>query len=268
LLCGCSLAVVSAIGLLLLGVVLLGYTPDVSAEDAYRTMKSTSSQLWHFNELDTCGQTPRCVHLRRWKSPGGREHSVLTIVCLHGTFSSSHEFDYWAAALEKIALAANDQPVDILAVDLPGHGLTGPWEDPHGMQPYSIDADVAFLKQLMEQPELAGKKVVLVGHSLGGAVAARFAALYPARVAGVSLLAPWGLRHGEKDPCTQHCVWFVKFAISPRWRFLSLWLCLLMVHFTPKPLVHYALSTAFGPSGRDGQLDRATNQIGTAASKM
>merc|ERR1719362_2120230 len=233
---------------------LLSYTPDVPPAASYDRLSSPQhSELW---PLSCAGQLTKVhatqAHVRRWKreEPCGRIHDGRRrhlVVCLHGTFTSSHEFESWAHALQHES--SNDKgccPFEVLGLDLPGHGLTGPWQTAGDELPYSVGADVDFLRRLLEEMGATGLPLTLVGHSLGGAVAAAYAARHPQSIKSLVLMAPWGLSHGVGDPATQHCTWFVKFALSPRWRFLSFWLCLLMIRVTPRPLLRYALGTAFG----------------------
>ena len=72
----------------------------------------------------------------------------------------------------------------VTAIDLPGHGGTA--IDAPGLDAL-VDAVASFLAGL------GGEPVELVGHSLGGAVAARVARAAPSRVRRVTLLAPAGL---------------------------------------------------------------------------
>jgi len=84
-----------------------------------------------------------------------------------------------------------NQPVlaeshDVLALELPGHGRS------------SKDVgsgDLNMLKQVFEDflEAIGVERVYLVGHSLGGSIALSFALQNPARVAGLTLLAPAGL---------------------------------------------------------------------------
>jgi pimeloyl-ACP methyl ester carboxylesterase len=59
---------------------------------------------------------------------------------------------------------------------------------------YSIDAHVRRLNDLMNQLEL--RQAVLVGHSLGGSVALRFAAQHPDKVQALCLIDPAAYRAG------------------------------------------------------------------------
>lgn len=73
----------------------------------------------------------------------------------------------------------------VLAIDLPGHGLS---DKPEG--PYDVPAQVALLSHLVEQHTTG--PVVLVGHSFGGELAAGVALALPQRVRAAVLLAPAG----------------------------------------------------------------------------
>jgi len=243
-------------------VVFVCYCPDVPGPESYRLLSSANSEIWTLTPrvelsrgVDPDGSLMRTeAHIRCWRDPSCKQSSEdpkLSIVCVHGTFSSSHEFEEWAEELQRKSIAANMAPPSIFAVDLPGHGLTGPWTDSCGTPEYSMDADVAFLHEILHRPEFESRNVVLVGHSLGGSVASAYAARWPENVAGVVLIAPWGLQHGSKDNIMKQCVWFIKLVLSPRWRFLSVWVCLLFIRVTPRMLVRYAISTAFGPGAPD-----------------
>lgn len=84
------------------------------------------------------------------------------------------------------------ETIRTIAVDLPGHGASSP-----------VDGDVlpkiaSAINAAVQ--DLVFGKLHLVGHSLGGAVAARIAAEQPARVASLTLIAPIGLsRHMSRD---------------------------------------------------------------------
>ncbi|WP_137932509.1 alpha/beta fold hydrolase [Mesorhizobium comanense] len=100
-----------------------------------------------------------------------------TIVLLHG-FGGCHEV--WrdvAAALSPLART--------LAYDLPGHGLSLDF-------PGAGPAKVAARAVLADPAVRAAKRIHLVGHSMGGAVAALMALIEPAKVASLTLLAPGG----------------------------------------------------------------------------
>jgi len=95
-------------------------------------------------------------------------------VILHGLLDSS---EGWTRLAESLSAPS-------IAVDLPGFGHSDP--SPHG----SVDGyarDVADALQM-----LGVERFTLVGHSLGGAVAAALVELIPSQVSSLVLLAPAG----------------------------------------------------------------------------
>jgi len=122
-----------------------------------------------FTELDDMR-----VHYTR-DAPDGFE---ATIVLLHGSGASLHIFDAIAAQL---ALR-----FEVIRIDLPGFGLTGPRPD----RDYTIETYVGFLNQFLER-HVSGS-VVLAGHSLGGRIAWTYALEYPQRVGGLVLMNATG----------------------------------------------------------------------------
>lgn len=106
---------------------------------------------------------------------------AAAIVLIHG-FGDSAET--WIHLLPPLAAARR-----VLAPDLPGFGRTP--IPPEGMR---FGASVRYLDAFLDA--LGVERAVLVGNSLGGAIALRYAADRPERVAELFLLAPAGL-HGE-----------------------------------------------------------------------
>lgn len=102
------------------------------------------------------------------------------IVLLHGL---AGDVQSWASLAAALARAGRT----VIAADLPGHGATS-------IEAADIETAVATAAAFLER--LRGDPVELVGHSLGGAVAARAARRAPARVRRLTLLAPAGLDRG------------------------------------------------------------------------
>ncbi|GJE56435.1 alpha/beta fold hydrolase [Methylobacterium thuringiense] len=100
------------------------------------------------------------------------------IVMLHGFGSSLHTWEPWAEAL-----SADHR---VIRFDLPGAGLTGP--DPTG--DYSDRRSLEVLTGLMDRLGVA--RASLIGNSIGGRIAWRFAAESPARVEKLVLISPDG----------------------------------------------------------------------------
>jgi len=117
------------------------------------------------------------LHVRDSGPPKGKPDAAAVIL-LHGFGASLHTWEPWAQAL------ASD--LRVISLDLPGAGLTG--ADPTG--DYSDERGMQVLLALMDQMGLA--RASLVGHSMGGRLAFRFAAAHPARVNRLVLVAPDG----------------------------------------------------------------------------
>jgi pimeloyl-ACP methyl ester carboxylesterase len=131
---------------------------------------------------------------------GGRLH-VLDLTPPPPTPSATAPGALWPAVLihgasgnmGDLRLALGDrlaQTRRVALVDRPGHG----WSDrPGGKADASPARQAALIAQALDGIGL--DRFVLVGHSLGGTVAAAFARAYPERVAGLVLLAavthPW-----------------------------------------------------------------------------
>lgn len=93
-----------------------------------------------------------------------------TVLLLHGLLGSSRS---WAFQFERLSRKRR-----VIAWDAPGFGQSE-------MVPASIDAYVAALREFMGS--IAQPKVCLVGHSMGGTVAACFAATFPGLVSRLVL---------------------------------------------------------------------------------
>lgn len=108
------------------------------------------------------------LHVLDWSRDG------VPLVFLHGFGNEAHVWDDLAPAVAPYYRT--------LAVDLRGHGDSD--RDPEAR--YDYDAHVADLEALCEA--LGVGRLVLVGHSLGGRIAMRFAGRHPDRMAGLVIV--------------------------------------------------------------------------------
>jgi pimeloyl-ACP methyl ester carboxylesterase len=105
-----------------------------------------------------------------------------TLVLLHGSGSSLHTWDGWAAALR--------DSMRVVRLDLPGAGLTGPRAE----SDYRISVDVDFVGRFLD--ELGVESAVIGGNSTGGHVAWHMALVRPDRVEALVLVSPTGAPDG------------------------------------------------------------------------
>jgi pimeloyl-ACP methyl ester carboxylesterase len=119
------------------------------------------------------------LYVHRFQPASGRQ-SGLTVLLLHGFLDSGATWDLVA---EPLARAGHD----VLAPDLRGFGES----DPVGTGGYYHFPDyVGDLALLVE--DLAPKHLAVVGHSMGGTVAALYAGTVPGRVEHLALLEGLG----------------------------------------------------------------------------
>jgi pimeloyl-ACP methyl ester carboxylesterase len=116
------------------------------------------------------------------------------IILLHGAW---HDSSQWVSVMEKIS-----QHFHCFALDLLGCGES---ENPNIH--YSIDLQVECLAEFLKALKL--EKVYLVGHSLGGWVAASYALKYPEQVEGLVLLSPEGVEIDGQDKQWRKMQWLV-----------------------------------------------------------
>jgi len=140
-------------------------------------------------------RSPRATwHIRPFTTAAGIELAIFTtgptnasapvIVLVHG-------MGHWTqAAWDGVAagLAATHR---VIAFDLPGFGASA-----KPMRAYSLEFLIATLHEVVEA--LVPERFSLVGHSLGGLIAAAYAADHPARVRHLALIAPAGFLRTPK----------------------------------------------------------------------
>ncbi len=100
---------------------------------------------------------------------------IPSVVMLHASASSARQWQPLAAALAP--------ECRVHAIDLHGHGERSPWRD---ARPLSLADEVALVVPLLAREG----DVHLVGHSYGGAVALKVAAMYPRQVRSLTVYEP------------------------------------------------------------------------------
>lgn len=108
-----------------------------------------------------------------------------TLLMLHGFAANK---DVWLKQMEQLS-----PNFHVIAPDLPGWGESTRVDNAS----YNIDAQASRLQAFVQALNL--QKVVLIGHSMGGAIAGVFAAEHPEHVAELVLIDPFGLKANEND---------------------------------------------------------------------
>jgi len=107
------------------------------------------------------------------------EGSGPPVVLLHANYASLFMWEPWAEALK--------DRYRVIRVDLPAHGLTGP--EPSG--DYSLQRIQSLFEQFVDARGL--ERFVVVGTSIGGTVAMRYAADHPERIERLVMISPGSL---------------------------------------------------------------------------
>ena len=111
------------------------------------------------------------------------KNNQTTIVFLHGFLNS---LDVWAPYTYSYM-----QRVHVIAIDLPGHGLSDTYGEVHSMEfmAYAVKAVL---------DECGVTSCVMLGHSMGGYVALAFADAFPRMLKGLILLHSQALADSEE----------------------------------------------------------------------
>lgn len=127
------------------------------------------------------------------------------VVLLHANYASLFMWEPWAAALK--------DRYRVIRVDLPAHGLTGP--EPSG--DYSLQRIQSLFEQFVDARGL--ERFVVVGTSIGGTVAMRYAADHPERIERLVMISPGSLEarvRGRTTPANVPKIADVLAWVTPR----------------------------------------------------
>lgn len=150
----------------LLALLMVYYQEDIPVEILIQKYAKDSSEFVEVQLMN--------VHYR----DEGPPTDTIPLILLHGTSSSLLTWE------ECVKDLRNQHR--IISMDLPGFGLTGP----HPNNDYSIAAYVSFLNEFLNK--MGVTRCYLVGNSLGGQIAAAYAAVYPNQIDKLVLIDPAG----------------------------------------------------------------------------
>ena len=137
------------------------YTPEMPLQTLKAQYTTDRSQF-----IDIDGGA---IHVR---DDGNRQGPVLILV--HGSNGSLQVWEPWVQRL--------GDSLRVISLDLPGHGLTGPWQ----RNDYSIAAYADLVPKIADRLNIA--RFAVGGHSMGGAVAWTVATRQPQRVSHLILV--------------------------------------------------------------------------------
>jgi pimeloyl-ACP methyl ester carboxylesterase len=197
--------------LIVLGIVF--YQKDQSPEEVYKKYALASSQQIAIGGVQ--------LH---YSDEGNRLDST-PLLLIHGTSSSLRTWDGVTAQLKN--------QYRIIRFDLPGFGLTGPNPNHDYSTLYYNEVIDSLLKALQIS------RVIIVGNSLGGAIATQYAIYQPGKVRGLVLVDAAGLPPAKK---TTGAIGF-KLAQMPV-------INQLLTIITPRVLVKKSLQDAYGDTGK------------------
>ncbi len=116
------------------------------------------------------------------------------VLLIHGAPGS------WKAYRRYLTDPALTSRAHLIAYDRPGYGDSGRGRVVPSLREQAVAAAQALTL------DGSGRPAIVVGHSLGGPIAARFAMDFPSRVAGLVLVAP------SVDPDLEHVHWYQRLA--------------------------------------------------------
>jgi len=108
------------------------------------------------------------------------------VVLIHGTGSSLHTWEDFKTHFR--------MGYRLISMDIPAFGLTGP----NTVRDYTIESYVNFLDSFLDALEI--DSCSLIGNSLGGHIAWRYARSDPERLTSMVLIAPSGFSDGSDKP--------------------------------------------------------------------
>jgi pimeloyl-ACP methyl ester carboxylesterase len=207
------------VGGLLASVVIVGiwaWTPDRSRADLEARYLDASTAF-----MDVSG-TPLRV-----RDTGPK--SAPALIFMHGFGSSLETWEPWAGLLS--------DNYRVVLFDFPGSGLS----EPDRTGDYSDARSLSLVKALMQQMGI--ERAVLIGNSMGGRIAWKFAAAYPTFVSKLVLISPDGFASPGFE-----------YGRPPKVQAVLQ----LMKYFLPKQLLRTNLLAAYADPARlsDAQLNR------------
>jgi abhydrolase domain-containing protein 6 len=172
-------------------------------------------------------------------SEGGKGEPVVMV---HGFSASADNWNRMAARIGK--------QYRVIAPDLPGWGESTRLDAASYGYPIQVERLHRFLQQL------GLKRFHLMGHSMGGCIAATYAAQYPEEVTTLTLIAPHGIVEPEASDLKQSVErgdnWLVPTSVAGVDKLLDK--CFLKRPYIPGPVLKYVAQQTVSRAEKTGKI--------------
>ena len=121
------------------------------------------------------------VHVDHREYRGDCKCDAPLIILMHGFGASTYS---WRSVIEPLRNLG-----EVIAYDRPGFGFTERPTAWNGVNPYGFEGNFRIIDSIISSYG-SGRKIVLVGHSAGGQLAAEYARLNPSKVSSLILVDP------------------------------------------------------------------------------
>jgi len=169
----------------IIALLLLLVSCDFQMNDEEARKELSHASGIQFADLKTADRTIHYVFID--------SNKPIMLVFIHGSPGS------WNAFIDFFKADSLTNTYDLIAPDRPGFGQSG-----YGIPEPSLEKQAEYLKAVLDL--FPAKKKILIGHSLGGPVAARMIMDYPDAFHGLILIAPSIDPNLEKDEWYRHAI--------------------------------------------------------------
>ena len=145
------------------------WKPDISPSELRHWELPSSSYLTLDGLKVHVAQSSLCNSSKMKEGATDNTREVDTLILIHGTSASLHTWNGWVNELDK--------DYCVVRMDLPGFGLTGPYQDKD--KRYTMDNYVNTVIDIMDQLNI--ERATIGGNSLGGGIAWLTALKHPQR---------------------------------------------------------------------------------------
>jgi pimeloyl-ACP methyl ester carboxylesterase len=164
------------------------FSLNQSTKNSIKNIRRKSSLTSRLNQSTTTSQETASSVSLQWTDFYNTDQANTPVLLLHGLLGSKRNFASLASSLG----AQLEKQRRIIAVDLRNHG------DSDWSEQMSYTAMAQDVLDFLDSQNI--KKVVLVGHSMGGKIAQAMSLMHPNRVEGLVVLDIAPVEYSRTDP--------------------------------------------------------------------